>query len=238
MGVTPIRRSGFCAMAGPLREVRWPAKFKACHIDQYDSSNNTEEFIQIYQTVIKATGGDDQVKSNFLHTALSGAARSWLINLPEGSIHFWDQLCAMFIGNFQSTYEHPSTAKTLKTTKQKHDESLHDYVKHFCNARNNISHIQDIEIINAFRDGVSDVKSVEEIAMKKPKTMADLHTVADICIEASEARARLLESHGKGPSRKKDDQEVNITKRGDQKDRGGHWYRKKQFSYQKEKRPF
>jgi hypothetical protein len=73
-------------------------------------------------------------------------------------------------------------------------------VKHFCNARNAISHIQDIEIINTIRDRVSDLKTVEEIAMKKPKTVADLFTVVDVCIEASKARARLLESRGKGTS--------------------------------------
>jgi hypothetical protein len=39
---------------GPLREVRWPAKFKGGHINQYDDSSNPEEFIQIYQTVIEA----------------------------------------------------------------------------------------------------------------------------------------------------------------------------------------
>jgi hypothetical protein len=50
---------------------------------------------------------------------------------------------------------------------------------------------------------------MEEIAMKKPKTVADLLVVADICIEASEAQARLLESHVKGPSRKREDREVN-----------------------------
>jgi hypothetical protein len=95
----------------------------------------------------------------------------------------------MFIRNFQGTYEHPSTTETLKTIKQKHDESLHDYVKCFCNAKNDILHIQDIEIINAFRDGINDLKTIEEIAMKMPKTVVDLLTVADVCIEASEARA-------------------------------------------------
>jgi hypothetical protein len=50
---------------------------------------------------------------------------------------------------------------------------------------------------------------MKEIAMKKLKTMADLLAVADICIEASEPRARLLESCGKGPSRKRDDRKVN-----------------------------
>jgi hypothetical protein len=154
----------------------------------------------VYQTIIEATEGDDWVKANFLPTALTGATRSWLINLPDGSVTLCDQLCAMFIGNFQGTYERPSTAETLKTIRQKHDESLWDYVKCFCNARNAIPYIQDIEIINAFHDGVSDIKTIEEIDLKKPKTVADLLAVTDVCIEASEARARLLESQGKGTS--------------------------------------
>jgi hypothetical protein len=119
------------------------------------------------------------------------------------------------------TYERPSTTETLKTIKQKHDESLCDYVKCFCNTRNGILHIHDIEIINAFCDDVSDLKTMEEIAMKKPKTVANLLTVADICIEAFKTRARLLESRGKGLSKRRDDRQVNTTERGDQKDHGG-----------------
>jgi hypothetical protein len=95
----------------------------------------------------------------------------------------------MFIRNFQRTYKRPSTAETLKIISQKHNESFQDYVKHLCNTRNAISYIQDIENINAFHDGISDIKTVEEIAMKKPKTVVDLLAVADTCIEASEARA-------------------------------------------------
>jgi 3-hydroxyacyl-CoA dehydrogenase len=136
----------------------------------------------------------------------------------------------MFIRNFQGTYKRPSTTETLKTIKQKHDESLRDYVKCFYNARNIIPYIQDIEIINAFHDSVNDLKTVEEIAMKKPKIVADLLAVADVCIDASKARARLLESRGKGTSRKRDDRKVNTAERGDQKDRGGYRYRGKQYS--------
>jgi hypothetical protein len=82
-----------------------------------------------------------------------------------------------------------STVETLKTIRQKHDESLRNYVKYFCNVRNDIMYIQDIEIINAFHGGVSDIKSVEEVVMKKPKMVADLLAVADVCIEAFEAWA-------------------------------------------------
>jgi hypothetical protein len=90
----------------------------------------------------------------------------------------------MFIRNFQGTYERPSTVETLKTIKQKHDESLRDYVKHFYNTKNAIPYIQDIKIINALRDGVNDVKTIEEIAVKKPKIVADLLAITETCIEA------------------------------------------------------
>jgi hypothetical protein len=50
--------------------------------------------------VIEATVGDDWVKANYLPTALSGVAKSWLINLSKGSIYTCDQLCTIFIRNF------------------------------------------------------------------------------------------------------------------------------------------
>jgi hypothetical protein len=44
---------------------------------------------------------------------------------------------------------------------------------------------------------------MEEIAMKKHKIVADLLTITDVCIEASEDWPQLLATRGKGTSRKK-----------------------------------
>jgi hypothetical protein len=43
--VAIVKRSSFHTLAGPLKEVQWPDKFKAGNVDQYDGSSNTEEFI-------------------------------------------------------------------------------------------------------------------------------------------------------------------------------------------------
>jgi hypothetical protein len=53
--------------------------------------------------------------------------------------------------------------------------------------------------------------------MKKLKIVADLLVVADVCIEALEAQARLLESRKKGLLKKQqqEDREVNTADRGD-----------------------
>jgi hypothetical protein len=84
----------FRALAPGLRQVAWLDKFKLGLIYKYADSNNPEEFIQVYHTAIDAAEGDDRVKANYLHMALTGATRCWLINLPEGTIYNWDQLCA------------------------------------------------------------------------------------------------------------------------------------------------
>jgi hypothetical protein len=65
--------------------------------------------------------------------------------------------------------------------------------------------------------------------MKKPKLVADLLTVADVYIEA---RARLLDSQNKGPSKKKqqEDREVNTV------DHSNHINRQQQPTEQKEKK--
>jgi hypothetical protein len=95
----------FHALAPELRQVVCSDKFKPRPIDKYDVSSNPEAFIQAYHTVIEVARGDHQLKANYLPMALCGVARSWLINLIEGTIYNWDQLCAMFIDNLQGTYE-------------------------------------------------------------------------------------------------------------------------------------
>jgi hypothetical protein len=67
--------------------------------------------------------------------------------------------------------------------------------------------------------------------------VADLLAVIDVCIEASEARTRLLETRGMGTSWK-EDCEVNTADRYDRKDRGDREYHSKHSSEQKEKKPF
>jgi hypothetical protein len=61
--VTPSRRGSFYSLAPSLRQVVWSKKFMAGHIDKYDGSSNTEEFIVVYRTVIEVAGGDDRVKA-------------------------------------------------------------------------------------------------------------------------------------------------------------------------------
>lgn len=96
----------------------------------------------------------------------------------------------------------------LKNIKHKPNESLMEYVRHSCNVHNAIPNIQEIKVINAFHDDVTDITTVERVGIKKPKTVAELLAVADECIKVSEAKCHLE----KGKIKKKDDDyEVHVT---------------------------
>ena len=76
-----------------LRRVRWPEKFRPAPIKKYDGTYNPDKFLQIYTTVVEAVGGTPKVMANYFPTALTGSARSWLMNLPAASICSWEDLC-------------------------------------------------------------------------------------------------------------------------------------------------
>jgi hypothetical protein len=75
------------ALAPHLRMVVWPRKFRPHLPEKYDGTVNPTEFLQIYSTsILAAGGGDEAIMANYFPIALTGTARSWLMNLPEGTI--------------------------------------------------------------------------------------------------------------------------------------------------------
>jgi hypothetical protein len=81
------------ALAPHLWMVVWPHKFRPHLPKKYDRTINPAEFLQIYSTSILAIGGDEAVMANYITVALTGMARSWLMNLPEGTLDSWSELC-------------------------------------------------------------------------------------------------------------------------------------------------
>jgi len=102
---TPVAGVGCVALAEHLRAVAWPPKFRPHLPEKYDGTTNPSKFLQVYITVITAAGGNDAVMASYFHVALTGPARTWLMNLSPGSIQSWGELCALFSANFASAYQ-------------------------------------------------------------------------------------------------------------------------------------
>jgi hypothetical protein len=83
----PLTGMGCAALAGHLRTMSWPPKFWPHLPEKYDGTMNPSEFLQVYVTAITAAGGNTAVMATYFHVALSGPARTWLMNLAPRSIY-------------------------------------------------------------------------------------------------------------------------------------------------------
>jgi hypothetical protein len=84
---------GWMALAPHLRMVVWPCMFRPHLPEKYDGTVNPAEFLQIYSTSILAAGGNEAIMANYFPVALTRTAWSWLMNLPEGTVNSWSELC-------------------------------------------------------------------------------------------------------------------------------------------------
>jgi hypothetical protein len=180
---------GCATLADHLRAASWPPKFRPHLPEKYDGTSNPSKFLQVYVTAITAAGGNTTVMATYFHVALSGPARTWLMNLAPGSIYFWEELCARFTANFASAYQQHGVEAHLHAMRQEPGETLRTFISRFTKVRGTIPPISDASIITAFRQGVRDEKMLEKLATHDVETVSTLFALADKCAKATKGRA-------------------------------------------------
>jgi hypothetical protein len=185
----PLAGVGCAALADHLHAASWPPKFRPHLPEKYDGTSNLSEFLQVYVTAITAAGGNTVVMATYFHVALSGPARTWLMNLTPGSVYFWEELYAWFVANFASAYQQHGVEAHLHAVRQEPGETLRKFISRFTKVRGTIPRISDASIITAFRQGVRDEKILEKLATHDVETVPTLFALADKCARAAEGRA-------------------------------------------------
>jgi hypothetical protein len=185
----PLAGVGCAALADHLRATTWPSKFRLHLPEKYDGTTNPSEFLQVYVTAITAAGGDTTIMATYFHVALSGLARTWLMNLAPGSIYSWEELCARFVANFASAYQQHGVEAHLHAVRQELGETLRTFISRFTKVQGTIPRISDASIITAFRQGVRDEKMLEKLATHDVETVTMLFALADKCARATEDHA-------------------------------------------------
>ena len=127
--------AGYRAFTLELRRVVWPENFKLDLPPCYDGTPNPAKFLQLYELSIEAANGDEKVMANWFPMALKDGTRTWLLNLPPGTISSWDEMRSRFIANFQGTRDRPPAMSDLRRIKQQPGETLQKYIQRFNNAR-------------------------------------------------------------------------------------------------------
>jgi hypothetical protein len=185
----PLAGVGCAALVDHLRVESWSPKFRSHLPEKYDGTSNPSEFLQVYVTAITAAGGNTDVMATYFHVALSGPARTWLMNLTLGAVYSWEELYARFIANFASAYQQHGVEAHLHAMRQEPGETLRKFISRFTKVRGTIPRISDASIIMAFRQGVRDEKMLEKLATHDVETVPTLFALDDKCARAAEGRA-------------------------------------------------
>jgi hypothetical protein len=185
----PLVGVGCAALVDHLRAASWPPKFRPHLPEKYDGTSNPSEFLQVYVTAITTAGGNTAVIATYFHVALSGPARTWLMNLTPGTVYSWEELCARFVANFASAYQQHGVEAHLHAVRQEPGETLRKFISRFTMVRGTIPRISNASIITTFRQGVRDEKMLEKLATHDMETVPSLFALADKCARAAKGHA-------------------------------------------------
>jgi hypothetical protein len=132
----------------------------------------------VYQLTIEAASGDSYVMANYLPVCLSSFARTCLLRLPARSVRSWNHLCRLFTSNIYTTCTHPGVDWDLAGIIQK-NESLWEFIQHFCNKIKIILEVDDKSIVMFFRKGLRDPSLIRKLAKKNPRTSEAMFSIAN-----------------------------------------------------------
>ncbi|KAI4997269.1 hypothetical protein ZWY2020_052611 [Hordeum vulgare] len=111
---------------------------------------------------------------------LAGSARTWLNNLPAGSVNSWVDFEEAFVRNFTGTYKRPGRPRELAICVQWPNEPLRDYVTRWTELRNSCEGVHEVHAIRYFIDGCRDGTLLKHKLMcSEPTSLAVLMAKAD-----------------------------------------------------------
>ncbi|KAK1647021.1 hypothetical protein QYE76_064826 [Lolium multiflorum] len=147
---------------------------------KYDGTAKPEDWLQDYSTAVGIAKGNKRWAVRYSPLMLLGSARTWLNNLPAGSINGWLDFEDAFISNFTGTYRRPGRPQQLEMCKQGADETDRAYLTRWCEMRNSCEGVHEIQAVGFFMAGCRQNTMLwHKLRRSEPKTMAALMAIAD-----------------------------------------------------------
>ncbi|KAK1668543.1 hypothetical protein QYE76_056702 [Lolium multiflorum] len=199
---------------------------------KYDGTAKPEDWLLDYSTAVGIAKGNKRWAVRYSPLMLLGSARTWLNNLPAGSINGWLDFEAAFISNFTGTYRRPGRPQQLEMCKQGPDETDRAYLTRWCEMRNSCEGVHEIQAISFFMGGCRPNTMLwHKLRRSDPQSMAALMAIADKYALAEEAGKPPAEI-SPAPARRDNNKPAEGASHGSRRDN----YRGKRHSDQPDRR--
>lgn len=157
--------------------------FRFLTIRDYNGKEDPKEHVIRYKYAMMARGPNEATLCKGFSRMLVGAAMSWMLNLPAGSIESFAQLESSFLMHFGSSRKQKVTMQQVGETRQGPNESLEDYVKRFTALIVQLCDCKEDVVKHAFFNGLCKGKFKSFLYQKEEPTFEGMLRRANVEIQ-------------------------------------------------------
>ncbi|XP_074352091.1 uncharacterized protein LOC141691252 [Apium graveolens] len=154
---------------------------KHYNFDLFDGLGNLEEHLNYFEQIAQIYYYNDLTKSRFFASTIKGGAQRWFSRIPSRSIHSRKEFRGAFFRRFRANKTHELHMCHLENIRQYDNESLSAYMRHFQEAINKISNLDERETLSIFRrnlDPEHNERYIIELINKEPRSLAIAYSMA------------------------------------------------------------
>ncbi|XP_074346144.1 uncharacterized protein LOC141684906 [Apium graveolens] len=159
---------------------------------KFDGASDPVEYLSRFNKKMEVYQVRDLTKCRLLAATLKENAHQWFKRLSANSIRSWDQMCQVFVTQFQASVAYAPPTNTLANIKQHEDESLREYFRRFNAEVSKVRKASDETYKNFLIAGVRPgTEFWKELQREEPKTLSDFYNKAESHKVVEESLANL-----------------------------------------------
>ncbi|RDX78975.1 hypothetical protein CR513_40670, partial [Mucuna pruriens] len=152
----------------------------------FDGSQDPHAHLQVFQTQMYISGGNDRLSCKLFLGTLRGVAMQWMATLPPKSIQTFKDLASSFLSQFVANKVKRLEVADLFDIKQGEGESLKKYLARFNNATVRVDDPDQKFFVKAFQKGLRAGPFSDALALRKPTNMEEIRTRVEKDVDMEE----------------------------------------------------
>ncbi|XP_019181992.1 PREDICTED: uncharacterized protein LOC109177146 [Ipomoea nil] len=153
-----------------IMSYKVPGDFKFPEQATFDESGDPREHLLSYQAKMQVLGVRDLVMCRAFLPTLKGSAQRWLVALPPGSIHNFEELADRFMSHYAANIK---PQKDLENVHQDEGESLKTYLARWQKEIQSIEEVEDQTALTFFIESLRSGQLYRDLQDNRPARYAE-----------------------------------------------------------------
>ncbi|XP_074363999.1 uncharacterized protein LOC141704710 [Apium graveolens] len=162
---------------------------KHFNFDSFDGLADPEEHLNYFEQISNIYNYSDLTRCRFFASTLKGGDQKWFSRIPSRSVDSWKDFREIFLKRFRANQINELQMCHLETIQQRSKESLPEFIKRFQEAVNQLSNLEEKEVVNIFRRTLHPISCegyVKDLIHREPQSLASAYALASKFIKEND----------------------------------------------------